>query len=357
MRIVTIIGARPQFIKASVVSKSLKKNGFEEIIIHTGQHFDNNMSEIFFQELNMSKPDFNLNIGGASHGSNTGRMMEKIEELLLKLKPKIALVYGDTDSTLAGALVASKLHIPVAHVEAGLRSFNKKMPEEINRILTDHMSSILFVPTVQAKMQLDNEGIKGAYVKNVGDVMYDALIYYGKIAEEKSKILIDLKLKVKSYNLLTIHRAENVDNRDILSSILKGLELSDQKIILPLHPRTKLRLIDYNLKIPSNVKLIPPIGYLDMIMLEKNASLICTDSGGVQKEAFFQKVPCVTLRSETEWVELVELGWNKLVDPSDSQGIAEKMLKSVDNFGKQSFPYGNGNSSLMIAETLKEFFR
>jgi UDP-GlcNAc3NAcA epimerase len=302
IKIVTIIGARPQFIKAAVVSRAiaLRSEEIKEVIVHTGQHFDSNMSDIFFDELDIPKPDHHLGVGGGSHGQNTGRMLEKIEEVLMIEKPNYVLVYGDTDSTLAGTLAAVKLHIPVAHVEAGLRSFNRKMPEEINRILTDHASEILFTPTLTAVKNLNNEGIDSNKIKQVGDVMYDAAIYYGKKVEQNNTLLQELKIESKKYALVTLHRAENVDDKNRLSSILKGLSHYNNTIIWPLHPRTKKMLESFGIAIPQNISIIDPVGYLDMILLEKNAELIATDSGGVQKEAYFHKVPCITLRDQTE---------------------------------------------------------
>jgi UDP-GlcNAc3NAcA epimerase len=318
MKIATIIGARPQFIKSAVVSRAFREHrpDIREILIHTGQHFDANMSDVFFNELDMPTPDHHLGIGGGTHGQNTGRMIEVIEAVLIAEKPDWVLVYGDTDSTLAGALAAAKLHIPIAHVEAGLRSFNRRMPEEVNRVLTDHISSLLLTPTNSATLNLANEGIAGECVQQVGDVMYDAAIYYGKLADGRSSILTEHHLKTKEYILATIHRAENTNNPNRLGEILKGLGSSDLPVVIPLHPRTKNRLIDYGLLLPSNFRPIDPVGYLDMAMLEKHAYLIATDSGGVQKEAYFYQVPCITLRDETEWIETLVSGWNRLAGAS-----------------------------------------
>lgn len=321
MKIATIIGARPQFIKAAVVSRAFRelRTDVREVLIHTGQHFDANMSDVFFDELDIPRPNHHLGIGGGTHGQNTGRMIEAIEAVLITEKPDWVLVYGDTDSTLAGALAAAKLHIPVAHVEAGLRSFNRRMPEEINRVLTDHISSLLFTPTDTATRNLANEGITGERVQQVGDVMYDAAIYYGKRAEQRSSILVDLRLTPKGYILATIHRAENTDDPHRLGEILNGLASAELPVVWPLHPRTKNRLNKFGLRLPANFRAIDPVGYLDMVMLEKHAYLIATDSGGVQKEAYFYQVPCITLRDETEWVETVESGWNKLVGIKQNQ--------------------------------------
>ena len=287
MKIITIIGARPQFIKAAMVSRAISQSGIKEDIIHTGQHFDKNMSEIFFEEMGIKKPSINLGIGGGTHGKNTGRMIEAIEKVLLDQKADCVLVYGDTDSTLAGSLAASKLHIPVAHVESGLRSFNRKMPEEINRVLTDHISNILFIPTKNAELNLKSEGIKEEAIYFVGDVMYDAALYFGEVAKKESSILDRLDVNANEYSLVSIHRAENTDDFKRLHSIISGLKHYNKTIIFPMHPRTKKYLKKFKLKVPTNVIEIPPVGFLDMIMLEMNANLIATDSGGVQKEAFF----------------------------------------------------------------------
>jgi len=298
MKIVTIIGARPQFIKAAAVSRVLRKTqGVREVLVHTGQHYDANMSEVFFEELEIPRPDYNLGIGSATHGAQTGRMLEAIEEALLRENPDWVLVYGDTNSTLAGALAAVKLHIPVAHIEAGLRSFNRRMPEEINRVLTDHTSDILFAPTKAAVENLQREGISEEQVQLVGDVMYDAVLYYGKKAEHQSQILNRLELKPKEYILATVHRADNTDDPQRLCAIFEGFaEVTLKiKVVLPLHPRTRAALVQKSLydKVARSICLIEPVGYLDMVMLEKNAHLIATASGGVQKEAFFYHVPAL----------------------------------------------------------------
>ncbi|WP_057977293.1 non-hydrolyzing UDP-N-acetylglucosamine 2-epimerase [Caloramator mitchellensis] len=349
MKILTVIGARPQFIKAAPVSREIRKQ-HKEIIVHTGQHYDENMSSIFFDELDIPKPDYNLNVGSGNHGNQTGNMLIKIEEVILNEKPDAVLVYGDTNSTLAGALAASKLLIPVIHVEAGLRSFNKAMPEEQNRVLTDHISDLLFCPTETAVKNLKNEGIeKGVY--NVGDVMFDSILYNIEIAKEKSNILDRLNLASKEFILVTIHRAENTNYKDKLTNIFNALKDSGEKVILPLHPRTKKFLADYGIDVGENIEIIEPVGYLDMIMLESAAKKIVTDSGGVQKEAYFLDVPCVTMRRETEWVETVKDGWNILVD-SDY----EKILDAINNFEpktKKSNYFGDGKASEHIAELLK----
>ncbi len=352
MKILTIVGARPQFIKATVVSRALQlRDDTQEILLHTGQHFDANMSAVFFDELNIPQPHYNLGIGGGTHGQNTGRMIEAVESVLLKEKPDFVLVYGDTDSTLAGALTAVKLHIPVVHIEAGLRSYNRNMPEELNRVLTDHASDILFAPTNMAVKNLAREGISGNSVYNVGDVMYDAALYYGDKATHCSRILEQLNLKNKSFILATLHRQENVDNCERLANILTGFAASNKPIIMPLHPRTRKRIQEFDLNIPESVQIIEPVGYIDMVMLEKHATLIATDSGGVQKEAYFHKVPCMTLRNETEWVELVDAGVNVLVS-ADVEKIKKvfssnlKFPSDVENF------YGDGDASAFILKGL-----
>lgn len=352
MRIVTVIGARPQFIKAAVVSRKLREHkGVQEVIVHTGQHFDANMSDVFFEELDIPHPNYHLGIGGGTHGQNTGRMIEAIETVLLLEKPDWLLVYGDTDSTLAGALAAVKLQIPVAHVEAGLRSFNRAMPEEINRVLTDHVANKLFAPTETAVKNLAAEGITGDKVHNVGDVMYDAALYYGDKAEQTSRILSQLDLPSKGYILATLHRQENVDDQARLANILQGFAASDKPIVMPLHPRTRKRLQEFGLNLPASVRVIDPVGYLDMVMLEKHAALIATDSGGVQKEAYFHKVPCITLRDETEWVELVEVGANQLVGADASKiSAALANICTIGNFGMDI--YGLGNAGGKIADLL-----
>ena len=357
MKILTVMGARPQFIKAAVISRELRgRNGMQEILVHTGQHFDRNMSDVFFEELEIPPPDYHLGIGGGTHGQNTGRMIEAVEKVLLDEKPDWVLVYGDTDSTLAGGLAAVKLHIPLAHVEAGLRSFNRKMPEELNRILTDHSADLLFAPTEAAVRNLSKENIQGEKVCNVGDVLYDASIYYGEKAEKSSNILKKLNLDSKKYILATLHRQENVDDRIRFRNILDGFALSQKSIILPLHPRTRKKILEFGLDMPKSVQTIDPVGFLDMVMLEKHACLIATDSGGVQKEAYFHSVPCITLRDETEWIELVESGWNKLAGSSSDKFIAavEEMHEGYSPGPRISY-YGYGNSSARIVDALVQY--
>ena len=353
MKLITIIGARPQFIKAAAVSREIAQHtNIEEIIVHTGQHFDANMSEIFFTQMQIPKPNYNLQINSLSHGAMTGRMIEKIEEVLMIEKPDWVLVYGDTNSTISGSLAAKKLHIKVAHVEAGLRSFNRNMPEEINRILTDKISDLLLCPTDTAVQNLQNEGIGNnslARIMKCGDVMQDAAIFYSDLAQ-KPEIEVP-----EQFILATIHRAENTDDPKRLTSIFNALtEISNEiPIVLPLHPRTKMKIKNLKFK-NENINIIKPIGYLEMIYLLKTCSLVMTDSGGLQKEAFFFKKPCVTLRDETEWVELVENGFNKVVGADEDKIISgyQEMSKIKNNYNINL--YGNGEASKkIITELLK----
>jgi UDP-N-acetylglucosamine 2-epimerase len=335
MKIISVVGARPQFIKLSALSKELRKK-HREIILHTGQHYDDELSQIFFSQLSIPGPDYNLGIGSAEHGEQTGRMLKGIEEVLLFEKPDLVVVYGDTNSTLAGALSAVKQNIPVAHVEAGLRSFKKSMPEEINRVLTDHISSLLFCPTRTSVKNLKKEGItKGVYL--VGDVMYDSLRQHIERAEKISGIMKKLNLSKKDFYLITIHRAENTDIKENLNKIVEILSQLDKKTVFPIHPRTKKCLSEFNLldKLGSrdHLVLIDPVSYLDMLVLEKNAKYILTDSGGVQKEAFFLKTPCLTLREETEWVETLKSGANQLVGLEIDEVI--KKIKKVDYLSRK----------------------
>lgn len=359
MKIVTVIGARPQFIKAAVVSRWLRQTpGCTEILVHTGQHYDENMSDVFFQELEIPMPSYHLGVGSGSHGAMTGRMLEAIEKVLLETKPDKLLIYGDTNSTLAGALAAAKLHVPVAHVEAGLRSFNRKMPEEINRVVADHVSTWLFAPTDAAVRNLRNEGVTEDKIFFVGDVMYDAALYYG--TRTRGDTLSKLGIETKKYVLATIHRAENTDAGPRLHDVFAGLSAvaDDLPVVLPLHPRTRVALNREKLleKCNPNLRLVEPLGYLDMVMLEKHAAVIATDSGGVQKEAFFHRVPCVTLRDETEWVELVELGWNRLVPPKDAQTIENGVRASLNAGSNLAAPldlYGGGKAGEAITRLLQ----
>lgn len=351
MKIATVVGARPQFIKAAPVSRELRKN-HQEILIHTGQHYDANMSDVFFEELHIPKPDYNLGIGSGHHGAQTGAILEKVEEVLLKEQPDALLVYGDTNSTLAGALAAAKLHIPVIHIEAGLRSFNRRMPEEINRVLTDHISEWLFCPTDTAVQNLGQEGIaKGVY--QVGDVMYDAFRFNQELARQKAQIIDRLGLQAKEYILCTIHRAENTDDPSRLKEILTALGKVSKQVVLPLHPRTRKIIGEQGLSglLNENIRVIEPVGYLDMIALEVNAWKLVTDSGGVQKEAYFAEVPCITMRDETEWVETVKVGWNVLTG-----AVGEKILNAVETFEPPvEHPpiFGDGHSAKQFVSYLE----
>lgn len=356
-KIMTVLGARPQFIKASMVSHAIRHSTrMQEVLVHTGQHFDANMSDIFFEELGIHKPDYFLDIHGGGHGSMTGRMLERLEQVLQSERPDAVLVYGDTNSTLAGALAAVKLHIPVAHVEAGLRSFNMAMPEEINRILTDRVSRWLFTPTKIATQNLIREGVSPVVIEEVGDVMYDLALHHGRRVDPVGRVLRQLNLAPRSYVLATVHRAENTDHPNRLQAILNGLEEVAQQIpvVWPIHPRTRGVLQGMGLLTMKSTQmhLIDPLGYLDMVQLEKYAAVIATDSGGVQKEAFFYQVPCVTLRDETEWVELVDAGWNKLVVPDSAENIRNNIIHSVGSMGASINPYGNGKAAQSIANAL-----
>jgi len=348
MKIVTVVGARPQFIKAAAVRRAIQafnrssaplgsRKRIREVLVHTGQHYDYLMDRVFFEELRLPKPDYHLGAGSGSHAVQTGKMLEGVEGVLEKEKPEITIVYGDTNSTLAGALAAAKLNIPVGHVEAGLRSYRRSMPEETNRLLADHLSRLLFCPTAQAVRNLSKEGIRNGdktVVKNVGDVMYDSILYYSQLAEKKSTILEDLDLvNLQSaicnpqYYLATLHRAENTDNSNRLKSILKALKEigKDFPVILPLHPRTKKMMrVQRLIKEAKGIHLIDPVSYFDMLKLEKNAKAILTDSGGVQKEAYWFRVPCITLRDETEWMETIRSGWNVLAG-SRTKSIVEEV--------------------------------
>lgn len=357
MKIVTVLGARPQFIKASVVSHAISVvPDFQEVLIHTGQHFDANMSDVFFSELGMATPDYNLDIHGGSHGAMTGRMLAEVEQVLLVEKPDAVLVYGDTNSTLAGALAAVKLHIPVAHVEAGLRSFNMAMPEEVNRILSDRISRWLFTPTQVAANHLLREGFNPEQIHPVGDVMYDVALHHGQRVQAGAGLMAHLGLQPKGYVLATVHRAENTDHPERLAAIVDALIATARQlpVVWPLHPRTRAVLqktgkLDV---LAAQVHLIDPVGYLDMVQLEKFAALIATDSGGVQKEAFFYQVPCVTLRDETEWVELVESGWNRLAPPGQANTLVGAIESAIGSNGKAVQPYGDGQAAHKIVQHL-----
>ncbi|MEM4204489.1 MAG: UDP-N-acetylglucosamine 2-epimerase (non-hydrolyzing) [Candidatus Methanomethylicaceae archaeon] len=359
MKLLSVVGARPQFIKVAPVLRAIQRhnethpeNPIQEVLVHTGQHYDYEMSGVFFDDLGLKPPDYHLGVGSGTHGYQTGEMLKRIEEVLLAEKPDVVMVYGDTNSTLAGALAAAKLRIPVAHVEAGLRSFNKRMAEEINRVLTDHISDLLFCPTQTAVENLRREGItQGVYL--VGDVMYDAALQYLALAEQKSRILEHLGLKPKDYALATVHRAENADDPQRLRAIFAGLEAIAQTglpVILPLHPRTRKQAESLGLS-PNGVRVLEPVSYLDMLLLEKNARVILTDSGGVQKEAFFFRVPCVTLREETEWVETVETGWNVLAG-CDQERVCQAAFEARSG-AESAWQYGDGSAALRIISILK----
>lgn len=377
-KIITVIGARPQIIKAAAISRAIKNNFSDkilEVIVHTGQHYDENMSQIFFKELEIPFPNYNLNVGSRSHGEQTAKMLEGLENIYLKEKPDAVIVYGDTNSTIAGALAAAKIHIPVIHIEAGLRSFNKAMPEEINRIACDHMSTLLFTPSETGHRNLLNEGIKNdqneaARIDNpkiylCGDIMYDNSLYFSAMSEQKSKILKELEITTNEFILCTIHRDTNTDDKSNLNAIFRALlriqKTSNLKIVLPQHPRTKEKLnshLDENLLTEinqnKNFKIIPPTGFLDIISLEKNARLIITDSGGLQKEAFFFQKPCVILRDQTEWIEIVENG-NALIAGANEL----KIISSVETLIKRTdytYPnlYGDGNAANFICKKITE---
>ena len=377
-KIITVIGARPQIIKAAAISRAIKNNFSDkilEVIVHTGQHYDENMSQIFFEELEIPFPNFNLNVGSGSHGEQTAKMLEGLENIYVQEKPDAVIVYGDTNSTIAGALAASKIHIPVIHIEAGLRSFNKAMPEEINRIACDHMSTLLFTPSETGHRNLLNEGIKNdqkeaASIDNpkiylCGDIMYDNSLYFSAMSEQKSEILKELEITTDEFILCTIHRDTNTDDTANLNAIFRALlriqKTSNLKIVLPLHPRTKEKLnshLDENLLTEinqnKNFKIIPPLGFLDIISLEKNARLIITDSGGLQKEAFFFQKPCVILREQTEWIEIVENG-NALIAGANEL----KIISSVETLIKRTdftYPnlYGDGNAANFICKKITE---
>ncbi len=352
MKIVSVVGARPQFIKAAPVSRALRRiSGCTEVLVHTGQHYDAGMSAVFFKELDIPEPDYNLEVGSGSHGEQTGAMLVGTEAVLLKEKPDWVLVYGDTNSTLAGALAAAKLRIPVAHVEAGLRSLNREMPEEINRVLTDHISDRLFCPTQAAVDHLAREGI-GRGVHLVGDVMVDVLMENLATAQQKSHVLDDLQLARGAYLLATVHRPANTDTTDALARILDAFAETGEPIVFPVHPRTRRALQSWNLRVDGNVRLMDPAGYLDMLMLEKNARMILTDSGGIQKEAYVLGVPCVTMRSETEWVETVAAGWNIVVG-SDRAKIVEAVRHFTPS-AERPLIFGDGHASDKIVELLKQ---
>lgn len=355
MKILTIVGARPQFVKASVVSAALRPL-CDEVIVHTGQHYDKNMSDVFFEELGIPKPAYNLGVGSGSHGRQTGEMLIRIEEVIGQEKPDILMVYGDTNSTLAGALAASKLHIPVAHVEAGLRSYNMRMPEEQNRVLTDHISSWLLCPTQTAVENLAKEGIARG-VTMTGDVMLDSVLHFLSVARanpEKARIYETLGLTPKQYRLATLHRAETTDGGvEAVTRIFRAFEQLPQRVVIPIHPRTRGLAEEAIAKGGfRNIQLIDPVGYLEMLLLTSGACQVLTDSGGLQKEAYFMEVPCVTLRTETEWVETLHGNWNILASLT-TEDILDKALSTVpDPAARDSKPFGDGHASEKIAQIL-----
>jgi len=353
-RILTVVGARPQFVKAAVVSRAFARAGVEEWILHTGQHYDQRMSDVFFDELGIPAPTRNLRIGSGSHGSQTGRMLAAIEQTILEERPDRVLVYGDTNSTLAAALAASKIHVPIDHVEAGLRSFDRRMPEEINRVMTDHLAELRFAPSETAVHNLAEEGIRDGVLRT-GDVMFDATRAAIELSNDRSDVLPRLGVRSGSYALATIHRPANTEEPGTLRRIMEGLRevARELPVVLPLHPRTRAALegLGFRESVNGSLRLIEPVGHLDMTSLEAGAAVIVTDSGGVQKEAFFHGVPCVTLRRETEWTELVELGWNTLVDPATTDP-AKTILSSIGRTGREGSPYGDGNAAEVIARTI-----
>ena len=356
-KILTVVGARPQFIKASVVSNALANSGgFKETLIHTGQHYDKNMSDIFFYDLNIKSPDYNLGIGGGCHGKMTGLMLAGIESVILKEQPDLILLYGDTNSTLAGALAAVKLQLPIAHVEAGLRSYNRKMPEEINRVLTDQVSSILFAPSEVANSNLLLEGFQKEDIHLVGDVMYDVALKYGSNMTKQGREIERNGLVPKKFILATIHRPENTDSEQKLRTIFEALVRLTAKfqVIIPLHPRTRkmlknIKMFDY---LVDKLVIVDPLGYLDMLQLTKFAAVVVTDSGGLQKEAYFHRSPCLTLREETEWHELIDSGWNKLAIPEDVNVIEQSVLQTVGSIGQRKELYGDGNAAEKICNII-----
>jgi UDP-GlcNAc3NAcA epimerase len=348
MKVLTVVGARPQFIKAAVVSRVLRQD-HEEFLLHTGQHYDDAMSDLFFRQLGIPAPDRNLEVGSGPHGAQTGAMLSGIETVAMEYRPDWLLVYGDTNSTLAGALAAAKLNIPVAHVEAGLRSFDRKMPEEVNRVVADHVSTLLFCPTQTALANLGREGITNG-VLMVGDVMFDAFQQNLEVARRDSTILAELQLEPRGFQLLTVHRAENVDQNANLTAILEGVAASGRTAVFPIHPRTRAALKASSVKPGANIKLIEPVGYLEMLVLEEAAEAVVTDSGGVQKEAYFAARPCITLRDRTEWTETVDAGWNVLVG-TNPDAIAEAM-RNFRPAGERPPLFGDGNAAEKVVAAL-----
>lgn len=350
-KILSVVGARPQFIKMAAFHRATLNHDINHYIVHTGQHYDANMSNIFFEEMNIPKAHQNLGIGGGTHGENTGRMIEKLEKVLTRQAPDWLVVFGDTDSTLAASIAATKIQIPIAHVEAGLRSFNRSMPEEVNRVLTDHVSDLLFTATDSANENLKKEGIPDFRVHTCGDIMFDVALFY-KNKKNTNSILSQLSLRPNEYILATVHRAENTSSMLQMQSVVEALSILGQPTILPLHPRTAYSMKQYGLGFSENVKVIEPVGYLDMLALEANAKFIVTDSGGVQKEAYFHEKPCITLRNETEWVELVDAKVNFIVglDIEQIHAALKKISNSTFDFSAPF--YGNGDSADKMVEIL-----
>lgn len=357
MKVLTVVGARPQFIKLAAVSRVLRTvQGMEEVVVHTGQHYDDNMSDVFFRELDIPAPRHNLGIGAGGHGRQTGAMLAAVEEVLLAERPDWMLVYGDTNSTLAGALAAVKLHVPVAHVEAGLRSHNLLQPEESNRICTDHVSALCFAPTEGAVAHLRREGLAEARIRLAGDVMYDAALYFGGVAERQSTVLERVGVQPGGYVLATVHRPENTDAPERLARLVEAFGRVARRlpVVWPLHPRTAGCLRDAGLAPESlpGVHVVPPVPYLDMIMLEKHAALVASDSGGVPKEAFFYGVPSVILRKDVVWTELAELGWTRAVPADSAEALVRGMEDALGTRGRPGAPYGDGRSAERIAADL-----
>ncbi len=350
MKIITVVGARPQFIKSAPVSKAIANAGYEELIVHTGQHYDYGMSRVFFEELGLPEPWLNLNVGSGTHAQQTCQMLAGLEPVLIEQKPEVVLVYGDTNSTLAGALAAAKLQIKLAHVESGLRSFNRQMPEEHNRVLTDHCSDLLFCPTQTAVDNLHHEGLtKGVHL--VGDTMYDAVLQFSALAAQRSSIIDQLDIAGKDYLLATLHRPYNTDHPDVLKTIFLAFQMLSDLVIFPIHPRTRLAVQAAGILVAPNIRLVDPVGYLDMLILEQHAKAILTDSGGIQKEAYFFKVPCLTLRPETEWVETTASGWNTLVG-FDPDKISTALHRSIPAALPHPQFYGDGHASEKIVHQL-----
>lgn len=352
----TILGARPQFIKAAALSKAIAEHPeWTEVVLHTGQHFDKNMSEVFFEQLEMSEPNYNLGINSMTHGAMTGHMMIDVEKIVLEEQPDVVVVYGDTNSTIAGALVASKLHIPIGHVEAGLRAFDKRIPEEVNRVVTDHISDLLFAPTDTAVQNLRKEGIAEELIYQTGDIMLDTIMLFRDKARKVSRIIDDLDVSRGDFILTTIHRQSNTDDEAKLKEIFSVLEdvARTKPVVLPMHPRTASRIKKFGIEL-NHITVIEPVGYLDMVALLDGAELVITDSGGLQKEAFFCRTPCLTVRDQTEWIELVQAGWNVLSGVEGLRSELNRILDSGVQHGKDVHPYGDGKAAHRMLEILTD---